>query len=294
MRTEKDGVAIGDSLDRAPSIEDLIEGSAQLGSLPTIFYQINEAVENPESSFAEIGDIISQDAALTARLLKIVNSSYFGFSSKVETITHAITIVGMVQLRDLALATAIINNFKGISKDSVNMHSFWKHSIATGLAGRVIGVYLKEPNPERFYVLGLLHDLGRLFSYLTIPDEMSRILIKYSHGGLLHEAENDILGWDHAEAGGRLLSKWNLPERLVEGVLYHHDPSSAPRFPLEAAVTHVADIIAQSLEFGSSGERYVPPIDEEAWKTLGLSSNFLSTVLAQVERQAGEAVKVFL
>lgn len=294
MRIAKDKISIENPLDKGPKIEDLIDGPAQLGSLPTIFYQINEAVEDPESSFTDIGDIISKDSALTARLLKIVNSSYFGFSSKVETITHAITIVGMVQLRDLALATAIINSFKGISKDSVNMHSFWQHSIATGLAGRVIGVYLKDSNPERFYVLGLLHDLGRLLTYLAIPEDMSRVLIKYSHGGLLHEAENDVLGWDHAEAGGRLLAKWNLPDRLVEGVLYHHDPSRAPRFRLEAAVTHVADILTQTLELGNSGERYVPPMDNEAWKTLGLPTSFLSTVLEQVDRQASEAVKVFL
>jgi HD-like signal output (HDOD) protein len=294
MRIEKDEVSIESPLVKGPSIESLIDGPAQLGSLPTIFYQINEAVENPESSFTEIADIICKDSALTARLLKIVNSSYFGFSSKVETISHAITIVGMVQLRDLALATAIINNFKGIPKNTVNMHAFWQHSIATGLAGRVIGVYLKDANPERFYVLGLLHDLGRLLTYLTIPDDMSRVLIKYSHGGLLHEAENDVLGWDHAEAGGRLMRKWNLPDRLVEGVLYHHDPSRAPRYPLEAAVTHVADILTQTLEFGNSGERYVSPIDNEAWKTLGLPTSFLPTVLEQVSRQASDAVKVFL
>ena len=294
MHIEKDEVSIGDPLRRAPSIEDLINGTVQLGSLPAIFYQINEAVENPESSFTEIGHIISQDSALTARLLKIVNSSFFGFSSKVETITHAVTVVGMIQLRDLALATTIINNFKGIPKDAVNMHSFWKHSIAVGLAGRVIGVYMKEPNPERFYVLGLLHDLGRLLLYLAVPEEMSRVLIKYSHGGLLHEAENEILGWDHAEAGGRLLRKWNLPDTLVEGVLYHHNPSGAPRFPLEAAVTHLADILAQALEYGTSGERYVSSLDNAAWKTLGLSTSFMSSVLAQVDRQASDAIKVFL
>ena len=85
-----------------------------------------------------------------------------------------------------------------------------------------------------------------------------------------------------------------IPDRLVEGVLYHHNPSRAPRYKVEAAVTHVADILAQSLELGNSGERYVPPLDNEAWKILGLSSKFLSTVLEQVERQASEAVKVFL
>jgi HD-like signal output (HDOD) protein len=294
MQTEKDGISIEGSLNKAPSIEDLIDGPTQLGSLPTIFYQINEAVENPESSFSEIASIISGDSSLTARLLKIVNSSYFGFSSKVETITHAITIVGMVQLRDLALATAIINSFKGIPKDAVNMHSFWQHSIATGLAGRVIGVYIKDPNPERFYVLGLLHDLGRLLAYLTFPEDMSRVLIKYSHGGLLYQAEKDVLGWDHAEAGGRLLKKWNLPDVLVEGVSCHHNPSQASRFPLEAAVTHVADILAHTMEFGNSGERFVPDMDDNAWKILGLPTSFLSTIMEQVDRQASDAVKVFL
>lgn len=281
-------------MNTAPNIEELVDGPAKLGSLPTIFYQINEAVESPDSSFSEIADIIRKDSALSARLLKIVNSSFFGFSSKVETITHAITIVGMVQLRDLALATAIINSFKGISKDVVNMQSFWQHSIATGLAGRVIGVYIKDPNPERFYVLGLLHDLGRLLTYLALPEEMSRVLIKYSHGGLLHEAEKDILGWDHAEAGSKLMHKWNLPEALVEGVSCHHAPSSASKFPLEAAVTHVADILAQTMELGNSGERYVPPIDQKAWKMLGLPTSFLSTVLEQVDRQVSDAVKIFM
>ena len=217
------------------------------------------------------GKIISKDSALCARLLKIVNSSFFGFSSKVETITHAVTVVGMVQLRDLALATAIISNFKGLPKNAVNMKSFWHHSISVGLAGRVIGIYLKESNPERFYVLGLLHDLGRLLLYLAVPEDMNRVLEINKEEGLLHEAERQVLGWDHADAGGALLRKWNLPDSLVEGVQYHHNPSSAPQFPLEAAVTHVADIVAQTLELGSSGERHVPPLDFQAWGHAGAS-----------------------
>lgn len=274
-------------------VDSLVESSVQLGSLPTIFYQINEAVEDPECSFSEIGAIISKDSALCARLLRIVNSSFFGFASKVETITHAVTIVGMVQLRDLALATAIVNNFDGLPKNAVNMKSFWRHSISVGLAGRVIGIYLKESNPERFYVLGLLHDLGRLLLYLTVPEDMGRVLQLNAEGGLLHEAENKVLGWDHAEVGGALLRKWNLPAQLVEGVQYHHNPSSAPNFSVEAAITHVADIVAQTLELGSSGELYVPPMDSKAWDALGLSSSMLPSVVTQVNCQADELAEIF-
>jgi HD-like signal output (HDOD) protein len=278
----------------AQDVESLVENSVQLGSLPTIVYQINEAVENPESSFSEIGAIISKDPALCARLLKIVNSSFFGFSSKVETITHAVTIVGMIQLRDLALATAIVNNFDGLPKNAINMKSFWRHSIAVGLAGRVIGIYLKESNPERFYVLGLLHDLGRLLLYLAVPEDMNRVLNINAEGGLLHESEMQILGWDHAEVGGVLLKKWNLPEQMVEGVRYHHNPSSAPNFHFEAAITHVADIVAQTLELGSSGERYVPPMDCKAWDALGLPPSILSSVVTQVSCQTDDLAEIFL
>lgn len=274
-------------------VESLVESSVQLGSLPTIFYQINAAVEDPECSFSEIGAIISRDPALCARLLRIVNSSFFGFSAKVETITHAVTIVGMVQLRDLALATAIVNNFDGLPKNAANMKSFWRHSISVGLAGRVIGIYLKESNPERFYVLGLLHDLGRLLLYLTVPEDMSRVFELSAKGGLLHEAESKVLGWDHAEVGGALLRKWNLPAQMVEGVQYHHSPSSAPNFSLEAAIIHVADIVAQTLELGSSGERYVPPLDFIAWDALGLPSSMLPSVASQVSCQVDDLAEIF-
>jgi len=274
-------------------VESLVENSVQLGSLPTIFYQINAAVEDPECSFSEIGAIISKDSALCARLLRIVNSSFFGFSSKVETITHAVTIVGMVQLRDLALATAIVNKFDGLPKNAIDMKSFWRHNISVGLAGRVIGIYLQEPNPERFYVLGMLHDLGRLLLYLAVPEDMCRVLDLSAEGGLLHEAESKVLGWDHAEVGGALLRKWNLPAQMVEGVQYHHNPSGAPNFSKEAAVTHVADIVAQTLELGSSGERFVPPLDSKAWDALGLPASILPFVVTQVNSQADELSEIF-
>ena len=140
-------------------LQKLVDQSPQISSLPTIFYQINEAVEDPESSFVEIGEIISGDPSLSARLLRIVNSSFFGFPNKIETITHAVTIVGMAQLRDLALATTVVNQFKGIPKNLIDMEKFWLHSVATGLAAKVIAIYRRETNADRYYLMGMLHDL---------------------------------------------------------------------------------------------------------------------------------------
>ncbi len=274
--------------------QKLLQGNFDISSLPNIFYKVNAAVENPETSFAEIGQIISGDTSLSARILKIVNSSFYGFSSRIETITHAVTIVGMMQLRDLVLATTIVGQFRGIPKKVLDMEGFWLHSISTGLAARIIAIYRKEPNPERYYVMGLLHDIGRLLLLLNAPDEMKLALDHYRKGGLLYEAETEVLGLDHSKVAGALLEKWDLPDRLVNAINFHHDPSNAKTNPLDASIIHVADIISHSMELGGSGENYVPPLDPAAWDQLELPSSILSSVHSQVDRQSTDAIKMFL
>ncbi len=272
----------------------LIEQSPQISSLPTIFYRINEAVEDPECSFVEIGEIISGDPSLAARLLRIVNSSFFGFPSKIETITHAVTIVGMAQLNDLALATTVVNQFKGIPKDLIDMKKFWFHSVATGLAARIIAVYRREPNADRFYLMGMLHDLGRLVLFLNLSEQMQKAISLYEKEGLLHVAENQTFGTDHAGVGGMLLEVWMLPEMLQEAVSFHHIPNQSSRYPVAAAIVHVADIIAHSMELGTCGERYVPPLNAKAWEILDLPPSLLPSIVEQVDRQTSEAVEMFL
>jgi HD-like signal output (HDOD) protein len=274
--------------------QKILQGNFEISSLPNIFYKVNAAVDDPETSFAEIGQIIGADPSLAARLLKIVNSSFYGFSSKIETITHAVTIVGMMQLRDLVLATSIAAQFRGISKKVIDMEAFWLHSISTGLAARIIAIYRKEPNPERYYVMGLLHDIGRLLLLLNAPDEMKLALEHYRKGGLLYEAENEVLGLDHSKVAGALLEKWELPIRLTDAINFHHDPANSKANPLDASIIHVADIISHSMELGGSGESYVPPLDPAAWDRLELPSSILSSVHSQVDRQSTDAIKMFL
>ena len=275
-------------------LQILVDQSPQISSLPTIFYQINEAVEDPESSFVEIGEIISGDPSLSARLLRIVNSSFFGFPNKIETITHAVTIVGMAQLRDLALATTVVNQFKGIPKNLINMEKFWLHSVATGLTAKVIAIYRREANADRFYLMGMLHDLGRLLLLLNIPDSMKTVMDKYAEGGTMYDVENDVLGFDHAAAAGQLMQSWQLPGMLQEAVTYHHKPQQAPHYPVAASIVHVADFIAHGMELGSCGERFVPPLHPKAWEILELPLSLLPSILEQVDRQVGEAVEMFL
>jgi HD-like signal output (HDOD) protein len=176
-----------------------------------IFTRIDEAVNNPRSSLADIGRIISEDSSLTARLLKIVNSAFYSFPSKIETISRAVTVVGTQQLRDLALATSVMKLFQGIPPDLISMEAFWKHSIACGVAARVRGSK-REANIERFFVAGILHDIGRLIlhagSRLDAPHWVVAMPV-----GIALQGRNEELGFDHASLG-RVLLELELPASL--------------------------------------------------------------------------------
>lgn len=244
---------------------------------------------------ADIAKIIREDPGLTARLLRIVNSAFYNFPSKVETISQAVTIIGTQQLGALALATSVLQMFKGLPEDLVTMNSFWRHSVACGLAARVIGTLRRESNPERLFVAGILHDIGRLVMYSKAPEEFkSAVMRSKEKDELLFDSEREIFGFTHAVVGGFLLQTWKLPGSLEDVVMYHHNPKAATRFPMETAMIHIADGIAHAMELGSSGERFVPPVDQEAWERLGLQPTVMSTVIEQVDRQYIDAVQSIL
>jgi HD-like signal output (HDOD) protein len=277
------------------SPRDLLKGYVEVSSLPMIHLRLEEAINNQNKSMSDIAKVIREDAGLTARLLRIVNSAFYNFPSKIETISQAVTIVGTQQLSALALATSVMKMFKGLPQNLVSMDSFWRHSIACGLAARAIGTFRRETKPERFFVAGMLHDIGRLIMYTKIPEPSREILDSAAKSQtLLYEQERMTLGFTHAVVGGILLQTWKLPTSLEEIVMYHHNPKAATRYPMETAMVHVADIIVHSMGLGSSGEVFIPPLDTEAWDKLGLSPSVLASVEEQVDRQYHDALQTML
>ena len=234
--------------------EELVARCDGITSLPAIYQRLDEAINDPYSDLSRIAAILSEDSSLSARLLRLANSAMYSFPSRVETVSRAVTIIGTKQLRDLVLATCVIEQFRDIPQQLVDMESFWRHSIATGIAARVIATYRREANVERYYVLGLLHDIGRLVMYLQIPQQASQALeLSASSQIPLYQAERQLLDFDHAAVGSILLKKWKLPGSLQEGVGYHHKPQLSSRYPEDAATVHIADIVANAFKLGSSG-----------------------------------------
>jgi HD-like signal output (HDOD) protein len=276
-------------------IETIISDSTKLFSLPTIFHKINQVVNDPETTFQDVAEVISQDVSLTARLLKIANSSFFGFSEKVDTITHAVSVIGSDQLRDLALGTYVIDAFKGMNQSSISMESFWKHSIAAGIACRIIAVYKRMENPERLYIAGMLHEVGRLIIFANFEKEVEKILEAYNEEKeLLCDIEKKQFGWDHAYLGAEFLKAWNLSESQIEAVKFHLNPLEAKAFPDEAAILHLGSVIAKILGLGNSGEKFIPKIDSKSWDLLGLPMDLLPNIFQQVNSQFSETVDIFM
>jgi HD-like signal output (HDOD) protein len=273
----------------------LIAGMDKLSSVPVVYAELDEAIRNMRVSASHISGIISKDTGLTARLLRIVNSAFYSFPRKIDTISRAVIIVGTQQLRDLALATSIISSFKDIPENHVTVESFWKHSIACGITARCIAGYFKEPNIERYFVAGILHDIGRIILITKAPELAEQIFQTVARTGQpVVTAERELLGYDHASIGCELVRLWQLPRCYEEIIGFHHLPKQADLFKLETSVIHIADAIAHAMRLGNSGENNVPPVFEEAWAATGLSVDLLPYIMDTVEKQYHDSVNGFI
>ncbi|MDH5409450.1 MAG: HDOD domain-containing protein, partial [Gammaproteobacteria bacterium] len=229
---------------------------------------------------------------LTLRLLKVVNSPLYGFPSKIDTISMAITILGTRQLRDLVLATTIVNRFQSLTNDVVNMETFWCHSICSAIAARALSTELKSNNIERFFVAGLLHDIGKLVMFLGYPDA-SKQVIELAADNVVDTSslEKSIFGFTHGDVGAELLRQWNLPESLVEPVHYHHHPIRATHYKTETAVVHIADGIANDLQTPISCDDDHPVL-EIAWTMLGLKPDIMDRLHETVYEQLDPSLQL--
>ncbi len=273
----------------------LVKGVSDIASLPAIYIRLNKVINHPYSSINDIGNVVSQDPGLTARLLRLVNSAFYGFHDKIETVSHAISLIGTRQLQDIALATSVIELFRDVPAEFVNMDSFWKHSLYCGLTARSLAAKKRESNVERFFVGGLLHDIGRVIIYNHYAEIARKIFERYQNENHpLVNIEEFELGFSHASVGWAISQKWGLPTSLQEAILFHHQPSQARKFPLLTAIIHLADIITNARQIGSSGESAIPRFDTEIWDILQLPSNFLEELIDDTDRQFKVTLEIIL
>lgn len=269
-----------------------------LPGIPAIAAEVMSAAADPTSGADDLREIIERDPALTARILKVANSSLYSFSRSIETLRHAIALLGFRTVQNLVMAASLRNLFQNFG---LSEKLLWEHSTLAGAVAAKLSSYgAIDVDRETAFTASLLHDLGKIVLANTARDRYQKIIKRtYNEGVAFHEAERDEFGFDHAELGSLVAEKWKLPPRLVLAIRYHHQapdafPPLAPEEQRLIALTSLVTLCCTRLGYGRRG-----PVEEieiaalPAWEFLELKESDIEPILELVSEEAKNAEGLF-
>ncbi len=250
-----------------PQIESRVASCPRLPSLSTVNVALREILSADNRYTSQIAEIIRRDPSLTARLLRLVNSVYFGFSTPINSIEEAVFYIGIRQIRRLAMMTPIIDDFQMLAGTAkFAWRDFWQHCIGTAILTQEVTGLFQAGTDDSDYVAGLVHDVGRIAMAAAFPDHFAAIhQIHQDSLQDLCEIEKTVLGIDHTELGALYLRNHRLPEVLIETARHHHHPEFATRHVRIVAAVQVADRLIRHSKIGMSGNRTEVSLDD--WQT---------------------------
>ena len=260
--------------DKAREIKRKLRNIQSLPTLPPVVTKLTKLLGDENTTALKLAEVIEKDQVLTSKVLKMVNSAFYGFPRRISTVSTAIVLLGFNVIRTLIITASI---FEMMHSEDLGL---WEHSLGVAAASGLLAQKLELKNPEEVTTAGLLHDLGKVVIRTEFPEKYREINHLVREKGLfLREAEREVLGLDHGEIGEFLTNRWNLPERLVEPIAFHHDVERARKYRKETAIVHFADILIYALGYGYGGHPWVPPLNEKAWKLLRLKQKDLEELL---------------
>lgn len=276
--------------------ELLVEKMPNLASSSVVYSHLMKVFNDPHASMEDYEKWIEMDPTLTAKLLRLANSAFWGFGANVKSVREALLRLGLQQVRKVVLSSTVMNFFKGVFSEWVNMKDFWMHSLGTAIIARCLAQESRKINPEEAFAAGLMHDLGRLVFFMQDPSGVQQVFRRYNQQYQpLYEIEAEVLGFTHADLGGVLLNNWGLPVELVQAVRYHHSPLAAnANYADHAAIVHFADILAHAMELGGSGQTRLPQPQMKMWDRLGIPISSLEKILTQADKMYQESTTIFL
>ena len=245
------------------TIESLLEKGQDLCSLPEIYIRVSEMLDNPRATAPQIGEAVQTDPAISSRILKMVNSAYYGLPNQVSSISKAIIILGRERLKQILIGSVLGSIFTSINNDAFSMTTFWQHSIKTAIIARELALQENDvEEQDAMFTAGLLHDIGRLIIADNLPD-INRQIDELAKLNRLDraQAEFHILGFTHADLGAALMRKWAFPELLIGCTGNHHQSEHSGEFAQAERLIYLSNQLSQ----------YIPPIDES--ETIGMLSN---------------------
>jgi len=266
------------------NLESLLEQSHELPSLPEIYIKVSQLIESDDAGSRDIGDAIQTDPSLTAKILKLINSAYFGLSSEVTSVPQAVSLLGRNQLKQVVLGSILSGVFPKIDSEHFSMHEFWAHSVKTAIIARHLAMQNASiVDHEAFFTAGLLHDIGRLIIARAAPDELMLVTeIVNLEGRNVLEVEIERLGVTHIDVGAMLMRNWNMPSLLTQCLVKHHDEEHIGPYTIETSIVYLANLLSQQEAIYDEDEMEMVLEEIPGWEKIdcSLEQTFIAYRLA--------------
>lgn len=261
-------------------LEEILDKLQKLPALSVVLAELLESFEKESLGISQLAGKIGRDQGLTARVLRVANSAFYGYPSHIASINDAVVVLGFGNVRSLAVAGGIIEQFSSAGQGGFDRLAFWRHSICTAVCARVLAECTGK-NPETAFTAGLLHDIGKLVMNISFPDDYEQVIAHCSGADCdTTVAEREIIGKDHSWVGYEMAKRWKFPLFIQQAIRDHHAPKQEPLSDL----VHVANVLCHALDIGNSGYDAMPSLSREAWDRLGLEWEALRPCFVQIER----------
>lgn len=265
-----------------------------LATLPTVYHRIREQLDDPDGSLVEVSRAVSSDPAMTIGVLRLVNSAFYGFGGKIDTVERAVPILGLQQIHDLVLAISVSAVFEGMHPEKMDMQRFWHASMMRALAARMLARTAQNPAAERMFVIGLLADIGHLVMYQIVPDLAEEARHAADTGSEpLDVAERRIVGCDYAEVGAALMDSWRLPSCFAEVIGAQIVPRLGGERTQEATLLLIANAITDADRNAEPSALAAARIDPYMWNDVGLCPECFASVREEAELNLAACISTF-
>ncbi len=274
--------------------EQLVASSVNLVTPPVIFARVKRLVDDPHSSTVDLAQAIATDPAMAGRVLKLVNSAFLGYSNGVDSLSHAVSLLGMKQIHDLVLASSVIATFDGVRPELMDVTKFWRAGVFRSLTATALARKSGVPDVGRVFTQALMSDLGHMVLYIKTPELAAQAKVQTrARPWERARAERELIGCDFAQVGGALTDAWKLPTSFGEAIRHQNTPQEAGAHALPASLLHIAALLTEgrSAEYGNIAfDTRIAPF---AWETVGLNPDCLSEIIYEVETDLSATSQMF-
>lgn len=266
------------------SLDEIVSRVDDLPALPQIVAKVLKLTDDPNSTVKELSEVICQDQVLTAKVLRLANSAYYGYPRRIGSIVEAIVMLGFKVIRNLVMAASVQKIlYQDVAGYRLEAGDLWRHSIACAMAAHRIAKRVGYHKSDEAFIAGLLHDIGKVVLSVYVNEVYGEIVkrVKEFHISF-SQAEGDVLGFTHADVGARVVDRWNLPKPYVDAIAHHHEPELGKENHKLVAIVHLADILCMMMGIGLGGDGMYYAVSSEAFSVLELSSVDVENILEEL------------